>query len=262
MLVRSWNLFHGNTVPPQRAGFLGEMIRLATADDPDVLCVQEVPAWALGLFTAGDVAARPRVGPVRITARLGHRLTRPNQGLFRSAFSGQGNAMLVGPKLRVLSHSVLTLNPRRFRDTRARLLGLGARARIAWARERRIVQALRLGDRDGRTFVVANLHCTSYAADERLAEAELLRAAWFVVSEAQPEDVVVLAGDFNVAASRSSTLRDLAGPDWGFSEPGPGIDHILVRGASVTPLRRWPDEQRLRAGRLLSDHAPVELEVA
>ncbi len=261
MLVRSWNLFHGSTVPPQRAGFLGEMIHLATADDPDVLCVQEVPAWALGLFTAGDVAARPRVGPVPIGARLGHRLTKPNQGLFRSAFSGQGNAMIVGQALRVLSHSVLTLNPRRFRDSRSRQLGLGVRARLVWAKERRIAQALRLVDSGGRTFLVANLHCTSYARDQRIAEAELLRAAWFAVSEAQPEDVVVLAGDFNVRPAESSTLRELSGEEWGFSPSGPGIDHILVRGATATPLRSWPAERRVHEDRLLSDHAPVELEI-
>jgi len=238
------------------------MLRLATADAPDVLCVQEVPAWALGRFTVGDVAARPRVGPIPISAELGHRLTRPNQGFFRSAFSGQGNAMLVGPAMRVLSRSSLTLNPRRFRDARARALGLGARARIAWAKERRIVQAVRLADSAGRTLLVANMHCTSYAADERLADAELLRAAWFAVSEAQPEDVVVLAGDFNLEAARSRTLRDLSGAEWGFSGPGPGIDHILVRGATATPLRRWPEEQRAHEGRLLSDHAPVELDIS
>ncbi len=261
MLVRSWNLFHGNTVPPQRRGFLGEMLRLATADDPAVLCVQEVPAWALGLFTAGDVAARPRIGPIPIGAGLGHRLTRQHQGLLRSAFSGQGNAILLDSGLRLLAHSALTLNPRRFRDAQARVLQLGSRARRAWARERRVVQAVRLGDGAGRTFAIANLHCTSYAADERLADAELLRAAWFAVSEAQPEDVVVLAGDFNVSVDRSATLRRLAGAEWGFSEPGPGIDNILVRGAAATALRRWPDERRTRDGRLLSDHAPVELEI-
>ena len=262
MLVRSWNLFHGNTVPPQRAGFLDEMLRLATADGPDVLCVQEVPAWALDRFTVGDVASRPRVGPIPISAELGHRLTRPNQGLFRSAFSGQANAILVGPGLRVLSRSSLTLNPRRFRDAQARALGLGARARIAWAKERRIVEAVRLADSARRTLLVANMHCTSYAVDERLAEAELLRAAWFAVSEAQPEDVVVLAGDFNLEVARSPTLRDLSGAEWEFSDPGPGIDHILVRGAVATPLRRWPDERRVHEGRLLSDHAPVELDIS
>ena len=261
MLVRSWNLFHGNTVPPQRAGFLREMIRLATADDPGVLCVQEVPAWALDLFTTGDVAARPRLGPVPISAGVGGWLTRHHQGLLRSAFSGQGNAILVGPELRLLGRSALALNPRRFRDLRARMLGLNARARVAWARERRVVQAVRLAGPAGRTYMVANLHCSSYAADERLAEAELLRAAWFAVSEAQPEDVVVLAGDFNVTAAGSSTLRDLTSEEWGFSEPGPGIDHILVRGAASTPVRRWPDERRAYEGRLLSDHAPVELDI-
>ncbi len=262
MLVRSWNLFHGNTLPPQRAGFLTDMIRLATLDAPEVLCVQEVPAWALGLFSAGDVAARPRVGPIPISRELGRRLTVPNQGLLRSAFSGQGNAILVGPTLRILSRSALALNPRRFRDTQARVLGLGARARHAWAKERRLVQGVRTADGSGRTFMVANLHCTSYAADQRLAEAELLRAARFAVSEAQPEDIVVLAGDFNLRADRSPTLRGLAGEEWGFTEPGPGIDNILVRGAPATALRYWADERRTLDGRLLSDHAPVELEIS
>jgi endonuclease/exonuclease/phosphatase family metal-dependent hydrolase len=257
VVIRSWNLFHGNTVPRQRAGFLDAMLRLATADAPDVLCVQEVPAWALGRFTAGDVAARPRV----IHAGLGGHITRRHQGRLRSAVSGQGNAILVGPALRLLSRSTLTLNPRRFRDAQARGLHLDWRARLAWARERRIVQAVRLADGEGRTFLVTNLHCTSYAVDRRLAEAELLRAAWFAVSEAQTEDVVVLAGDFNVSAASSQTLRDLSEEEWGFSAPGPGIDHILVRGAPSTPVRRWPDERREHNGRLLSDHAPVEVEI-
>jgi endonuclease/exonuclease/phosphatase family metal-dependent hydrolase len=261
VLVRSWNLFHGNTVPPQREGFLDEMVRLATADDPDVLCLQEVPAWALGRFTAGDVAARPGIGPLPIPAELGRRLTEPNHGLLRSAFTGQGNAIYVSPRLRVLAHETLTLNPRRFRAAQSRALELGPVARLAWAKERRIVQALRLAEPGGRTFLVSNMHCTSYPADERLADAELLRAAWFAVSTAAPEDVVVLAGDFNVRAARSRTLRDLASPEWGFSEPGPGIDHILVRGAAVSPLRHWPDDQRKHGDHLLSDHAPVEIEI-
>jgi endonuclease/exonuclease/phosphatase family metal-dependent hydrolase len=261
VLVRSWNLFHGNTVPSQRQAFLHEMVRLATADEPDVLCVQEVPAWALPQFTLGDVAARPVLGPIPITARIGRTLTDAHHGVLRSAFAGQGNALQVSARLRVLEHRVLTLNTRRFRNAQARVLGLGAVARLAWAKERRIVQAARLAHLDGRTFVIANMHCTSYPPDERLPDAELLRAAWFASSFAQPEDVQVLAGDFNVTAARSRTLRDLTGPEWGFSAAGPGIDHILVRGAAAAPLRRWPDQQRVHGGRLLSDHAPVELEI-
>jgi endonuclease/exonuclease/phosphatase family metal-dependent hydrolase len=161
----------------------------------------------------------------------------------------------------VLDHTLLQLNARRFRTAQARALGLGPVARAAWAKERRIVQAVRLAAPDARTYLVANTHCTSYPADQRLADAELLRAAWFAVSTAKPEDVVVLAGDFNVTALRSRTLHDLVGPEWSFSQPGPGIDHVLVRGATSTPVRRWDDEQRANGDRLLSDHAPVDVEI-
>src|SRR3954470_19213308 len=132
VLVRSWNLYHGNTVPVQARAFLDEMVALATADDPAVLCLQEVPAWALGRFTAGAVAARPMFGPLPITPEVGRRLTEPNHGRLRSAFAGQGNAMHVSPRLRVLSHHVLTLNSRRFRFAQSRALGLGAVARLGW----------------------------------------------------------------------------------------------------------------------------------
>lgn len=260
MLVRSWNLFHGNALPPQRHSFLDEMIALATADDPDVLCVQEVPAWALGRFTVGDVAAPPTLGPFPSSSSIGRRLTSLHHGLLRSAFSGQGNAIAVAPRLRVLSHERETLNPRRFRSSEARRLGLGIVGRNAWAKERRIVQTVRLGDDDGRTYLVANLHCTSLP-DRRLAQAELLRAARFAASTALPDDVVVLAGDFNLTGA-ATAMRELTGPEWGFSAPGPGIDHVLVRGAEASPVRRWPTERRRIDGRLLSDHAPVEVELS
>ena len=236
------------------------MLTLAIADDPDVLCVQEVPAWALGLFTAGDVAARPTLGPFPSSAALGRRLTSLHHGLLRSAFSGQGNAITVAARLRVLAHERLELNPRRFRVTEARRLELGVVTRNAWAKERRIVQALRLGADDGRTYLVANTHCTSLP-DRRIAQAELLRAAAFATSRALPDDVVVLAGDFNLTAA-AAAMRELTGPDWGFSPAGPGIDHVLVRGAQASSPRRWPTERRRIDGNLLSDHAPVEVEIA
>jgi endonuclease/exonuclease/phosphatase family metal-dependent hydrolase len=260
VLVRSWNVFHGNTVPPQRRAFLDEMVALAAADDPDVLCLQEVPAWALPRFTGGDVAARPRLGPLPSTARIGKALTELHHGVLRSAFSGQGNAMLVSKRHHVLAHDRLVLNPRRFRDREARRLGLGPVARLAWAKERRVVQALRLAADDGRTYLVANLHCTGFP-DRRLAQAELLRAAWFATSTALAGDVVVLAGDFNLTAA-APAVRDLTSTSWGFSAAGPGIDHVLVRGAEAGEVRRWPAERRRQDGRLLSDHAPVEVQIA
>src|SRR5260221_9350644 len=125
--------------------------------------------------------------------------------------------MPVPPSRQVVAHETLTLNPRRFRAAQSRGLGLGPVTRLGWAKERRIVQTLRLAEPSGRTLLVANMHCTSYPADERLAGAELLRAAWVAVSTAAPRDVLVLARDLHVRAVRSRTLRDLVGAGWGFS---------------------------------------------
>jgi endonuclease/exonuclease/phosphatase family metal-dependent hydrolase len=72
--------------------------------------------------------------------------------------------------------------------------------------------------------------------------------------------VVVLAGDFNVTFMRSRTLHELT-TDWGFSAAGPGIDHVLVQRAPASPVHRWPDDRRALGRVLLSDHAPVEVEV-
>jgi endonuclease/exonuclease/phosphatase family metal-dependent hydrolase len=139
-------------------------------------------------------------------------------------------------------------------------LGLDRVTRLAWAKERRIVQAVRLEHEDGRTFLVANTHCTS-SRDLRIPALELERAARFALDQAAPQDVVVLAGDFNVSGD-APALRRLTDDDWGFSEPGLGIDHVLVRGATVSELRVWPDERRVYGDVLLSDHAPVEVELS
>jgi endonuclease/exonuclease/phosphatase family metal-dependent hydrolase len=268
LLVRTWNVYHGNAKPPERWAFLEETVRLAAADRPDVLCLQEVPVWALPrladwseMTAVGAVAARPTIGPLPSTAELGRRLTSLNYGWLRSAFSGQANAVLVAEPLRILDSHTIVLNPRRFRHAQARWLGLDLVARLAWAKERRVCQGVRVGAAGGATTLVGNLHATSYPADRRLADAEVLRAAWFVDALAAPQEPVVLCGDFNVEGERSRTLRDLAGPEWGFSAAGKGIDHVLVRGADAGPPERWPPERRRLEGRLLSDHAPVEVRI-
>lgn len=267
VLVRTWNLFHGNTTPTGREAFLERMVRLASADRPDVLCLQEVPPWALpklagwsSMTAFGNVAARPMLGPLPSTAEIGRIVTEPNPGLLRSAFSGQANAILLAPRVRPLGRHVLALNSRRFRRAQARWLRLSPLTQIAWAKERRVCQAVRIRLPDGRGALVANLHATSYRPDERLADAEILRAAVFADALAEPDDVCVIAGDLNARAERSRTLSDLAGAEWGFSEPGIGIDHILVRGGPATPPKRWPPARRaVDEHRLYSDHAPVEL---
>ena len=265
LVIRSWNLFHGNTKPPERRAYIEQMVRLVTTDDPDIVCLQELPAWALpklgdwsGMQPLVDVAQPPRMGPLPITPGLGRAITSVNNGLFRSAVSGQANAILVGPRAHVLARRRLVLNARRFRAAQAEWLGLGPVPRLAWAKERRVAQAVRARF-DGVSVTVANLHATSYPADQRLADAELLRAAVFVDAVAEDGDVVVLAGDFNVPAARSATQPALAGGEWGFSHPlDEGIDQVLVRGAAVESIVRWPRGRRRVAGKLLSDHTPVE----
>jgi endonuclease/exonuclease/phosphatase family metal-dependent hydrolase len=265
LLVRSWNLFHGNSLPPEPRSHLEEMVRLVTADGPDVVCLQEVPAWALerldewsGMSAVGDVAARPAIGPLPITAELGRRLTQIDHGLLRSAFSGQANAILLAPALRLRDRHLLVLNPRPFRRRTAVRLGLDVVERLAWAKERRVCQAVRV-EQGKETALLANLHTTAIA-DPRVPDAELLRAATFADALARPDEPLVLAGDFNVHPGTSSTLAELA--TWGFSAPASRIDHVLVRGADAGALLEWDEPRRVVGGRLLSDHAPVELSLS
>lgn len=267
LLVRSWNLFHGNAKPPQRAGFLAEMVRLASADRPDVLCLQEVPVWALerlgewsGMTVFAEVATRPTLGPLPAPAGLARAVTALHHGVIRSAFTGQGNAILLTPGARPLAHGSLVLNERRFRRIEERRLGLGLVARLAWAKERRVCHAVRARFPDGSTALVSTLHATSFPADERLADAEVLRAAVFSDGLAEPDELCVIAGDLNVWPERSRTLAELSGPEWGFSQPQAGIDQILVRGGEGR-VERWPRERRVVDGVLLSDHAPVEARI-
>jgi len=221
VLARSWNLFHGNTLPPGRQAYLRAMVELVTADRPDVVCVQEVPGWALGSLSgwAGmtELAARarrPSLGPIPIPAVVGRGLTAPNHGLIRSAFAGQGNAVLLAPGLNVLGRDSLPLA----------------------APEPRVAQRV---DVDG--LVVANVHLShgSRGAQELAAVLDWL-------GDASP---LVLAGDFNVTPALD-----------GFAGTVPGsIDQVMVRGAHGTVESRiWPTEDREYAGRVLSDHAPVE----
>jgi len=233
LVVRTWNLFHGNTVPPGRRAYLREMVELVTADRPAVVCLQEVPVWALahlqgwsgGMTSTGIVAAPPRLG----SAMLGRLLTELHHGLLRSAFTGQANAILVDrPVARALTgERTLT---------------------VSSAGERRVCQAVTV---DG--LVVVNFHVTGgVPADEQFAR---------VVEFAEPlGDQVVIAGDANLRPGSGTAYERLRA--LGFSAPLPdSIDQIVVRGVDATPPRRWPDEDRRYGTRLLSDHAPVELVV-
>lgn len=108
MLVRTWNLFHGKPSPPGRRAFLRQMIELVTRDRPDVVCLQELPVWALshleswsGMHAATAIARRPLL-PVGARA-----VTALHHGLFRSAFTGEGDAILTRAAARDLGEHVV-----------------------------------------------------------------------------------------------------------------------------------------------------------
>lgn len=264
MLIRTWNVFHGNAHPPERHAFLEQVVRLATEDAPAAVCLQELPAWALsrlerwtGFRAVGAVGARPSVGPFPASAEVGRVLTDLHHGRLRSLFAGQANAILVAPEFALVDERVLELNAHDFRRRESRRLGLRPVTRLAWGKERRVCIVLRLRARDS-TLVLANLHGTSFP-DKRLANAELFRAATFVDAFADPGERVVLAGDFNLTVRNSSFLRRLQTPEWAFAgATATGIDHVLSRNLDGSAPTRWPVERRRVAGRVLSDHAPVE----
>jgi endonuclease/exonuclease/phosphatase family metal-dependent hydrolase len=203
------------------------MIELASGDGPDVLCLQEVPVWAIpriddwsGMTCVASIARPPLwLGPISSS------VTRLHQGLFRSGLAGQANAILVGRR-----HVVTDLGNERISDH---------------GRERRLVQAVRLED---APVVIGNLHASNEFRDPSVPRAEAGRARAFVERLARPGEPVVLAGDFNVSDP---------GFD-GYSPPWEGIDHVLVRGAPAGHLTAWGVGRRTRDGVVLSDHAPVE----
>lgn len=209
-------------------------MRLATSDSPDVLCLQEVPVWALrrlagwsGMTATGVVAAHPRLRSVAV----GRVVTEVHHGLLRSAFTGQANAILTASHLRVAA------------DWWSELM-------LPGEGERRVCQAVRI---DG-LGVVANFHVTTEHAD-----AQFRRVVDIVETLAGRSEPLVLCGDANVRPGFGTTYDELRVR--GYSEPAPGIDQILVRGLAASKPTVWPEERRRAGGRLLSDHAPVELRV-
>jgi endonuclease/exonuclease/phosphatase family metal-dependent hydrolase len=259
MVVRTWNLFHGNTSPPGRRAYLREMVELITADRPTVVCLQEVPAWALK--RVGDWAGmRPVAMRTRRGKPLGRRVTALNAGLFRSAFNGQGNVILVPEDVTIRETKGITLNTNPFVEEEGRKLGLDTKLVRGWEKERRVCQLAAIELPDRRRLLVANLHATGHE-DRRLADAELMRAMRFVNRAFEVGETAIVAGDFNLRSEDSQTIKSLvdAPPEDRWSSVGAQIDHVLVRDGRVTASRVWSDDERTYDGKLLSDHPPVEV---
>ncbi len=237
LLVRSWNVYHGRTHPQSSTLHLERMVRLVTADAPDVVALQEVPMWSVkrlddwsGMQVSWAMTMPARLGP------LAEKVTEADPVRFRSSLTGQANALLVNPHFELGRHRRLVLNPEL--------------SRFDWligGDQRRVCQSLEVEAR-GMPVVLANLHATN-DPDPSVAGAEIERAASFLAGAER----CVLCGDFNL---RRHSVD-------GFSPPIEGIDQILVRGLElVRGPESWPEERRRVEGAVLSDHTPVEAVIA
>jgi endonuclease/exonuclease/phosphatase family metal-dependent hydrolase len=155
---------------------------------------------------------------------LGRRLTALAPDVFRSAFNGQANALLVrAPFEAVGEQRVETIRER----------GL---------LERRVCQLVRVAT-SANVILLANFHATAHRPEQARREIERVGQ---LVSGDEP---AIVCGDFNAAQTGIP----------GFSPPIPGLDQILVRALDFErPPRAWERGRRRVDGRLLSDHAPVE----
>lgn len=235
LLVRTWNVYHGRTDPKSGRTYLERMLRLISLDAPAAVCLQEVPLWALrklerwsGMQPVWAVTVRNFLGPL---ARL---VTDLDPVRVRFSAAGQANVVLLNPHFEVTDHDVFVMNPE-----------VSPWDVVFGGRQRRVCQVVR-ADVEGETLVFGNLHATNNA---EVARVEVGLAADFLSGEPR----VVLCGDFNVP---HYAVHE-------FSPPIKGIDQILLRGLEfVRPPEAWPVERRRLGAHLLSDHAPVEAELA
>ena len=203
------------------------MIDIVCEDEPEVVCLQELPVWGTSrLEEWSSMKVFPVVArPPRVPGRVGVRVTRMNQGFFRSAFVGQANAVLVSRSLVAEDRGYLRISDP--------------------GREHRVVQAVGVAGQ----YVIANLHANHGA---EVAQLETERCRTFAEAASRPGEAIVLAGDFNLLEVRLES----------YSAASAGVvDHILVSGASASAPVVWPRERRELDGVVLSDHAPVDVTI-
>jgi hypothetical protein len=198
--------------------------------------------------------ARSKLGPIALPGSLGRTI----------GSSGKGNAILFPNDAKLRQEKQITLNTNPFCEEQAGKLGYTLKEARWWERERRVCQLVHIEFPDRKRWMIANLHATSLANDRRLADLELARAAKFIDRQAETEETIVIAGDFNIPLAESSVLQELTTrPDERFAAVSQGAAQILVQGRiTLSGLRVWPKDERMLGDVLLSDHAPVEVDVA
>jgi endonuclease/exonuclease/phosphatase family metal-dependent hydrolase len=207
MLVLTWNLFHGRSVPDTPRELLADFAAALAGWEWDVAMLQEVPPWwppALG--RACGASARTALTSRNWLLALSRPAARRRPDLVKS-WGGGANAILVRGD-RVVEHRLRTLR--------------------AWP-ERRVVHGVRLG----RGWWVCNLHAQAHS--EARAQADVALAA-ATASEWSAGAPVVLGGDLNTRDPVAPGFRHVAGH---------GVDHVLARGLHPAAPARTLQRDRL-----------------
>jgi endonuclease/exonuclease/phosphatase family metal-dependent hydrolase len=204
VLVLTWNLFHGRSVPDAPRELLDEFAARLASWEWDVALLQEVPPWwpaRLGEACAASARAAPtsRNWFLPVTRWAARR--RPD---IIKSWGGGANAILVRGE-RAVEHRVRTLR--------------------RWP-ERRVVHGVRLE----RGWWVCNLHAQAHS--EARAQADVALAAHTAIAWSGGAPVV-LGGDLNTHAPVAPGFAAVAGHD---------VDHLLVHllraGGERTTLDR------------------------
>jgi endonuclease/exonuclease/phosphatase family metal-dependent hydrolase len=203
MLVLTWNLFHGRSVPDAPREQLAEFADRLAAWEWDVALLQEVPPWwppALG--RASRATARTALTSRNWFMPVARWAAQRRPDVIKS-WGGGANAILVRGAA-VTEHRMRTLR--------------------AWP-ERRVVHGVRLE----HAWWVCNLHAQAHSEARAQADVALAATTAGAWSAGAP---VVLGGDLNTRAPIAAGFAHAAGD---------GVDHVLARGLHVAgPARTLP----------------------
>jgi endonuclease/exonuclease/phosphatase family metal-dependent hydrolase len=191
MLVLTWNLFHGRSVPDAPRELLDDFAARLAAWEWDVALLQEVPPWwppALG--RACEASARTALTSRNWLLPVTRWAARRRPDVIKS-WGGGANAILVRGEA-VVEHRTRTLR--------------------SWP-ERRVVNGVRLE----RGWWVCNLHAQAHSEARAQADITLAARTATAWSAGAP---VVLGGDLNTRHPQAPSFEVVAGHS---------VDHILVR---------------------------------
>jgi endonuclease/exonuclease/phosphatase family metal-dependent hydrolase len=219
MLVLTWNLFHGRSLPPSRGALYRQFAERLASWSWDVALLQEVPPWWPEQLARDARAEQRSVLTSRNALPALRRAVAMRRPELAKSNGGGANAVLAREP--IVEHRALRLRVRP---------------------ERRVAQLVRL--RGG--VCIANYHASTRVA---LAEEELARLCAAAL-DWSASDPLVLGGDLNLRAPACSGLTHVARRD---------VDHVFVAGLSPDAdpqvLQRGAVSD---AGAVeLSDHPPL-----